>query len=209
MLRRHRREEREVFALSALYVSLAAIGGLLAVTRSARRAPQGAHAPLRTPDRPYRRRADRAGHLRVTRPGRSWRRDADHRGRGPRHARRRPRRSGLTPAYGLRELQLAPPRCPAWDRDASHVGRLGTPCVSHPGAALLGFGPDRGHHHPNGPSGGELYSRWRGGRTRNLPAPLRCAISAESGFNDGLALPFVVLPVFVLTEPSREVLGRC
>jgi sodium/hydrogen antiporter len=29
MLRRHRREEREVFALSALYVSLAAIGGLL------------------------------------------------------------------------------------------------------------------------------------------------------------------------------------
>ena len=42
---------------------------------------------------------------------------------------------------------------------------------------------------------------------RNLPAPLRCAISAESGFNDGLALPFVVLPVFVLTEPSREVLG--
>jgi sodium/hydrogen antiporter len=29
MLRRHRREEREVFALSGLYVSLAAIGGLL------------------------------------------------------------------------------------------------------------------------------------------------------------------------------------
>jgi sodium/hydrogen antiporter len=42
---------------------------------------------------------------------------------------------------------------------------------------------------------------------RNLPAPLRCAISAESGFNDGLALPFVVLPVLVLTEPSGEVLG--
>jgi NhaP-type Na+/H+ or K+/H+ antiporter len=30
---------------------------------------------------------------------------------------------------------------------------------------------------------------------RNLPSSLRCAISAESGFNDGLALPFVVLPV--------------
>src|SRR5215207_553648 len=40
---------------------------------------------------------------------------------------------------------------------------------------------------------------------RNLPASLRCAISAESGFNDGLALPFVVLPVLVLTEPP----GRC
>jgi NhaP-type Na+/H+ or K+/H+ antiporter len=36
---------------------------------------------------------------------------------------------------------------------------------------------------------------------RNLPAPLRHAISSESGFNDGLTLPFVVLPVLVLTEP--------
>jgi NhaP-type Na+/H+ or K+/H+ antiporter len=43
---------------------------------------------------------------------------------------------------------------------------------------------------------------------RNLPSPLRCAISAESGFNDGLALPFVVLPVLVLTEPPGEVLGH-
>jgi sodium/hydrogen antiporter len=43
---------------------------------------------------------------------------------------------------------------------------------------------------------------------RNLPAPLRHAISAESGFNDGLALPFVVLPVLVLTEPPGEVLGH-
>jgi NhaP-type Na+/H+ or K+/H+ antiporter len=43
---------------------------------------------------------------------------------------------------------------------------------------------------------------------RNLPSSLRCAISAESGFNDGLALPFVVLPVLVLTEPSGEVLGH-
>ena len=43
---------------------------------------------------------------------------------------------------------------------------------------------------------------------RNLPSSLRCAISAESGFNDGLALPFVVLPVLVLTEPPGEVLGH-
>jgi sodium/hydrogen antiporter len=43
---------------------------------------------------------------------------------------------------------------------------------------------------------------------RNLPARLRHAISAESGFNDGLALPFVVLPVLVLTEPPGEVLGH-
>jgi NhaP-type Na+/H+ or K+/H+ antiporter len=42
---------------------------------------------------------------------------------------------------------------------------------------------------------------------RNLPARLRHAISSESGFNDGLALPFVVLPVLVLTEPPGEVLG--
>src|ERR687892_587281 len=43
---------------------------------------------------------------------------------------------------------------------------------------------------------------------RNLPSSLRCAISAESGFNDGLALPFVVLPVLVLTELPGEVLGH-
>ena len=44
---------------------------------------------------------------------------------------------------------------------------------------------------------------------RNLPARLRHAISSESGFNDGLALPFVVLPVLVLTEPPGEVqIGR-
>jgi sodium/hydrogen antiporter len=42
---------------------------------------------------------------------------------------------------------------------------------------------------------------------RNLPSSLRCAISAESGFNDGLALPFVVLPVLVLTEAPGKVLG--
>jgi sodium/hydrogen antiporter len=43
---------------------------------------------------------------------------------------------------------------------------------------------------------------------RNLPAKLRHAISSESGFNDGLALPFVVLPVLVLTEPPGRVLGH-
>jgi NhaP-type Na+/H+ or K+/H+ antiporter len=43
---------------------------------------------------------------------------------------------------------------------------------------------------------------------RNLPGSLRHAISSESGFNDGLALPFVVLPVLVLTEPPGEVLGH-
>jgi NhaP-type Na+/H+ or K+/H+ antiporter len=43
---------------------------------------------------------------------------------------------------------------------------------------------------------------------RNLPAKLRHAISAESGFNDGLALPFIALPVLVLTEPSGEALSH-
>ena len=43
---------------------------------------------------------------------------------------------------------------------------------------------------------------------RNLPAKLRHAISAESGFNDGLALPFVALPILVLTESPGGVLGH-
>ena len=43
---------------------------------------------------------------------------------------------------------------------------------------------------------------------RNLPAKLRHAISAESGFNDGLALPFVALPILVLSEPPGEALGH-
>jgi sodium/hydrogen antiporter len=43
---------------------------------------------------------------------------------------------------------------------------------------------------------------------RNLPASLRHAISSESGFNDGLALPFVVLPVLVLTRPSGDVISH-
>ena len=43
---------------------------------------------------------------------------------------------------------------------------------------------------------------------RNLPARLRHAISAESGWNDGLALPFVFLPILVLTGPQDEVFTR-
>jgi NhaP-type Na+/H+ or K+/H+ antiporter len=42
---------------------------------------------------------------------------------------------------------------------------------------------------------------------RNLPGRLRHAISAESGFNDGLALPFVLLPLLVLTRPAGDVLS--
>jgi NhaP-type Na+/H+ or K+/H+ antiporter len=40
----------------------------------------------------------------------------------------------------------------------------------------------------------------------NLPADTRHLLSAESGANDGLAYPFVVLPVLVLTRPAGEVL---
>ena len=43
---------------------------------------------------------------------------------------------------------------------------------------------------------------------RNLPARLRHPISAESGFNDGLALPFVLLPLLVLTRPLGEALSH-
>jgi NhaP-type Na+/H+ or K+/H+ antiporter len=40
----------------------------------------------------------------------------------------------------------------------------------------------------------------------NLPGRLRHLISAESGYNDGLALPFVLLPLLLLTEPPGEAL---
>jgi len=43
---------------------------------------------------------------------------------------------------------------------------------------------------------------------RNLPERLRHAISGESGFNDGLALPFVLLPLLMLTRPSGEALSH-
>jgi NhaP-type Na+/H+ or K+/H+ antiporter len=39
---------------------------------------------------------------------------------------------------------------------------------------------------------------------RSLPGRLRHAISAESGLNDGLALPFILLPLLVLTKPQGE-----
>ncbi len=39
---------------------------------------------------------------------------------------------------------------------------------------------------------------------KNLPARLRHTLSAESGFNDGLAYPFVLLPILLLTRPSEE-----
>lgn len=39
---------------------------------------------------------------------------------------------------------------------------------------------------------------------RNLPRRLRRTLQIESGVNDGLALPLVLLPVIVLTEPGNE-----
>lgn len=39
---------------------------------------------------------------------------------------------------------------------------------------------------------------------RAVPAPLRDGLTAESGANDGLALPLVLLPVMLMDEPSRS-----
>lgn len=41
---------------------------------------------------------------------------------------------------------------------------------------------------------------------RMLPERIRCTISAESGANDGLAYPFVLLPILILTKPPQEAL---
>jgi NhaP-type Na+/H+ or K+/H+ antiporter len=41
---------------------------------------------------------------------------------------------------------------------------------------------------------------------QNLPSGLRHTLSAESGFNDGLAYPFVLLPILILTYPPEEAL---
>ncbi len=41
---------------------------------------------------------------------------------------------------------------------------------------------------------------------RNLPERLRHTISAESGFNDGLAFPFVMLPILLLAHSPGETL---
>lgn len=42
----------------------------------------------------------------------------------------------------------------------------------------------------------------------NLPDRLRHTISAESGANDGLAYPFVFLPILLMTRPSGEALAH-
>lgn len=41
---------------------------------------------------------------------------------------------------------------------------------------------------------------------RNLPDRLRQVISAESGFNDGLAYPFVLLPILLLSRSPQDAL---
>ncbi|WP_414565319.1 MULTISPECIES: cation:proton antiporter [unclassified Anabaena] len=41
---------------------------------------------------------------------------------------------------------------------------------------------------------------------QNLPEHIRHTISAESGANDGLAYPFVLLPILILTKPPQEAL---
>jgi NhaP-type Na+/H+ or K+/H+ antiporter len=43
---------------------------------------------------------------------------------------------------------------------------------------------------------------------QNLPGRLRHLISAESGYNDGLALPFVLLPLLLLAGPPEETLSH-
>jgi sodium/hydrogen antiporter len=44
--------------------------------------------------------------------------------------------------------------------------------------------------------------------TRDLPERLRHLISSESGFNDGLAQPFVLLPALVLMRPDGQALKQ-
>lgn len=43
---------------------------------------------------------------------------------------------------------------------------------------------------------------------RNLPGRLRHTLAAESGFNDGLAYPFVFLPILLLARPPGEALSH-
>lgn len=43
---------------------------------------------------------------------------------------------------------------------------------------------------------------------QNIPAGVRHTLSAESGFNDGLAYPFVLLPILILTYPAEEALSH-
>ena len=44
--------------------------------------------------------------------------------------------------------------------------------------------------------------------TKTLPDRVRHTLSAESGFNDGLAYPFVLLPILLLSHPPGEALSR-
>lgn len=43
---------------------------------------------------------------------------------------------------------------------------------------------------------------------RNLPDRIRHTLSAESGTNDGLAYPLVLLPILLLTRPGGEAIGE-
>jgi sodium/hydrogen antiporter len=43
---------------------------------------------------------------------------------------------------------------------------------------------------------------------KNLPDRVRYTLSAESGFNDGLAYPFVFLPILLLSRPPQEALSH-
>ncbi len=43
---------------------------------------------------------------------------------------------------------------------------------------------------------------------KNLPDRLRYTLSAESGANDGLAYPFVLLPILLLSRPPGEALSH-
>src|SRR5918997_5939828 len=43
---------------------------------------------------------------------------------------------------------------------------------------------------------------------KNLPDRVRYSLSAESGANDGLAYPFVFLPILLLSRPPEEALSH-
>ena len=107
--------------------------------------------------------------------------------------------------YGLRERQLASFRRPSWDLDPADVDRLGAIGLPDPWFSFLG----------GGTNGAIVLTRpvvassiMAGGvAERNLPSSLRYAISAESGFNDGLAPPFVVLARAGAHRTTGEVLA--
>lgn len=53
---------------------------------------------------------------------------------------------------------------------------------------------------------GSIVTGWVADRA--IPERLRAAISAESGANDALALPLVMLPTLLLTRPAGEAIGH-